>query len=172
MKSRLKGEVCRDMPLSPISSERYSGQATFFNVERTMSGGLTFHELSGLLLKDASVSFSTTCWLQISQDGSGRCHGALNDHYAPCRNNRIWKSPEKSCAYEITNFTCRKFGKTQIQKTKLSKCLSGLNTWMIVGKSFTIWNHPSLDVSDSIYSKEQPLLNGYTSEKAIEEKNH
>lgn len=45
--------------------EIYSGRLAlshFSRVERTTSEGLTFQELSGLLLKDGLFSLSTTCW--------------------------------------------------------------------------------------------------------------
>lgn len=48
--------------------EIYSGRLVlshFSRVERTTSEGLTFQEMSGLLLKGGLFSLSTTCWLQI-----------------------------------------------------------------------------------------------------------
>lgn len=98
-----------------------------------MFGGLTFWRLScPRLVQDGLVPLSTTCGCRLGCNGTRHCPGrwiTTND-CAPWRNNRLKESLEKNCSYEITSSTWKIFGKTQA-RPKLSKCISGPNTWVL-----------------------------------------
>lgn len=107
IKSQLRGEVPRDLLLDQTSQREIPATCTptLAQSAEDHGCGLAFGGLSGHFWKMALFHSAQPVGCRSGQHGTGKCLGrwiTTND-YAPCSNNGLRASPEKSCAYEITS---------------------------------------------------------------------